>query len=252
MATRPRPLLALALALALGLPAPAPAQSDMTEAERAALHAEIRAYLLEHPQILREMVALLEEQAAAQTAERDRALIAEHGAAIFDDGYSYVGGNPEGDVTLVEFTDYQCGFCRRAHDGIKDMVAEDGDIRLIVKEFPILGPGSERAARAAVATLITEGPAAYARLNDVLMRAEGQFTGAGLERALDQAGVDAEAVRAAMQDDEVTRRIGETRALAETLGVSGTPTYVLGDRMIRGYLPREEMETLVAEARAEG
>jgi protein-disulfide isomerase len=248
----PRLRLLPALALALALPAQASAQSDMTDAERAALHAEIRAFLLENPEILREMVSLLEAEEAERTAETDRALIAEHAETIFEDGYSYVGGNPEGSVTLVEFTDYQCGFCRRAHDGVNAMVEEDGDIRLVVKEFPILGPGSELAARAAIATLITEGGEAYARLNDLLMRSEGQVTEASLGHALEQAGLDADAIRATMQDPEVTRRIEETRGLAQMLGVAGTPTYVLGDRMIRGFVPRPEMESLIAEERAEG
>ena len=120
------------------------------------------------------MIALLEAEAAGATAaDRPRRSSPPTRDAIFDDGFSFVGGNPEGSVTIVEFLDYQCGFCRRAHPEVRELIAADGDIRWIVKEMPILGPGSELAARAAVATLIAEGPEAYAALHDRLMRLEG-------------------------------------------------------------------------------
>jgi protein-disulfide isomerase len=247
----PRPLLALAFAL---LPlAPASAQMSvpaLPEGDKAALHAEIRNYLLAHPEILTEMIAILEERQAAQLAEDDRTLIAANQAALFDDGYSFVGGNPEGGTTIVEFLDYQCGFCRRAHPELATLIAEDGDIRWIVKEFPILGPGSELAARAAISTLVNLGPDAYATLNDTLMRLEGGVTEASLDAALADAGLDAEKVKAGMQDPEVTRRIAETRALAETLGIGGTPTFVFADRMLRGFASSDQMLATIAELRA--
>ena len=137
--------------------------SPFSEGERAALHAEIRAYLLANPEVLTEMIQLLEQKQQAATAENDRDLVAMHAKDIFDDGFSWVGGNPDGQFTVVEFLDYQCGYCRRAQPDVTELVGSDGDIRLIVKEMPILGPGSELAARAAVATLITEGPETYAR-----------------------------------------------------------------------------------------
>jgi protein-disulfide isomerase len=239
-----------ALALAAALPAPAEAPAEMSEAERAALHAEIRAYLLANPELLTEMLAILEAREQAAQAEADQTLVATHAPAIFDDGYSFVGGNPDGAFTVVEFLDYQCGFCRRAHPDLSRLIAEDGDIRWIVKELPILGPGSELAARAAVATLIAEGPERYAALNDRLMRLDGQVTDASLDAALAAEGLDATAIRAGMQDAEIGRRLDQTRALAQTLGISGTPTFVFENRMVRGYLPLDRMQDLVAELRA--
>jgi len=247
---RPWPAFA---ALALGLAAPAAAQqqsSPFTEGERAALHAEIRAYLLEHPELLLEVIQKLEQRQQAEMAANDQTLIAANAAAIFDDGFSHVAGNPEGDLTVVEFLDYQCGYCRRAHPEIAELVASDGDIRLIVKEMPILGPGSELAARAALATLIAEGPEAYVTLHDRLMRLEGQVDDTRLDALLTELGHDPAAIRDGMDDPEVDRRLAATRALAETLAISGTPTFVVGDRMLRGYMPPEAMQSLVAEARA--
>ena len=231
---------------------PAQAQGErLAEVDRALLHEEIRAYLLENPQILREMIALLEAEDAARAEVNDRELVVQHAEAIFEDGFSFVGGNPEGSFTIVEFLDYQCGFCKRAHPELMDLLAEDGDIRWIVKEMPILGPNSVLASRAAVATMIAEGAETYGRLVDGLMRSEGPIDDFALDEALTAAGADPATVRAAMEDPEVERRIAETRALADTLRITGTPTFVLGDLMVRGYVPRAQMQNAIAQLRAE-
>jgi protein-disulfide isomerase len=244
-------LLLAALCMLAALPAAAQTaqSSPFTDAERAALHAEIRAYLLANPELLMEMIELLEQQQKAATAEADRGLVAANAAQIFDDGFSYIGGNPEGSVTLVEFLDYQCGFCRRAHPELAELIAGDGDIRWIVKEMPILGPGSELAARAAIATLIAEGPESYLTLHNRLMQLPGEVTDASLDQALKTAGLDPAAIRTAMEDPEVARRLAATRALAEKLAIGGTPTFVLDNQMLRGYLPLAQMRDLVAAAR---
>ena len=229
---------------------PSGMSSPFTDAEREALHGEIRAYLLAHPELLQEMVGLLEQKQQAATAENDRGLVATNADEIFDDGFSWVGGNPEGSFTLVEFLDYQCGFCRRAQPDVTELLKSDGDIRLIVKEMPILGPGSELAARAAVATMVTEGAEKYAALHEKLMTIEGGITDVSLDQALGEVGLDPVAVRAAMQDPEVDRRLGATRDLAEKLAIAGTPTFVFDNQMVRGYLPLDAMRSLVGEVRA--
>lgn len=236
--------------VALLMAAAPTARAEMTDAERAEFRAEVRAYLLENPDILTEMIAALEARQQETTAEMDRQLIAEHAGALFDDGFSFVGGDPEGDVTIVEFLDYQCGYCRRAHPEVMDLLAEDGGVRWIVKELPILGPASEMASRAAVATLIAAGPEAYAALNDRLLRLEGPVTEASVDTALRAVGVDPDAVRAGMDDPEVSRRIEATMTLAQNLAIQGTPTFVLEDRVLRGYVPLEAMREAVAQVRA--
>ena len=243
----------LALALSAAILSPAAAQMSvptLSEGDKAALHSEIRSYLLANPEILSEMIAILEQREAAQLAEDDRTLLSLYADEIFDDGYSFVGGNPEGSTTIVEFLDYQCGYCRKAHPDVSALIAEDGDIRWVVKEFPILGPGSELASRAAISTLLHEGPEAYATLNDKLMRLEGPVTDASLDAVLAEAGVDVAAVKAGMQDEEVTRRIADTRALAESLGIGGTPTFVFADRMLRGFASPDQMLATIDEIRA--
>ena len=243
------PLAAAFLALApLPLLAEEPQQSSpFTPAEREALHAEIRAYLLQNPEVLQEMIQLLEEKQQTATAENDKTLVAMHAEEIFDDGFSWVGGNPDGQFTLVEFLDYQCGFCKRAQPDVEELLASDGDIRLIVKEMPILGAGSDLAARAAVATLVSQGPEKYAALHEKLMALEGGITDVSLDAAIGEVGLDPAAVRAAMQDPEVERRLAATRDLAQKLAIAGTPTFVFDNRMVRGYLPLAQMQGLVAE-----
>ena len=247
-----RPLLVLAsFVLALALPAAAQQQSSpFTDAEKAALHAEVRAYLLENPELLLEVMQKLEAQQQARTAATDREMIAANAAALFDDGFSFVAGNPEGSLTIVEFLDYQCGYCRKAFPEVNELLAADGDIRLVIKEMPILGPGSDLAARAAIATLITYGPEAYMSLHDRLMTLKGEITDVRLDKLLGDLGHDPAAVREAMADPEIARRLAETRALSERLAISGTPTFVFDDRLLRGYVPLEQMRAVVAEVRA--
>jgi protein-disulfide isomerase len=226
------------------------AQSDMSDAERDALHAEIRGYLLENPEIIMEVIGILDERRALGDAAAEASLVTDNSSAIYDDGYSFVGGNPDGDITIVEFVDYQCGFCRKSHPEVRELISADGGIRLIIKELPILGPGSELASRAAISTLISEGPEAYERLNLALMTLQGQVTEASLDSALAEAGLDVATIRAGMDADEVTRRLEDTRGLAQALAISGTPTFVFGDRMVRGYVELAAMRGLVEELRA--
>jgi protein-disulfide isomerase len=227
---------------------PAPVWDD---ASRAALHDEIRRYLLENPEIMMEMYALLEERQRAATEETDKAVVASNAEAIFEDGYSFQGGNPEGDVTIVEFLDYQCGYCRRSHPELADLIETDGQVRWIVKEFPILGPNSELAARAALSTQILAGEDAYLRLHNAMMESKGPVTEQNLDAILNANDLDPQVIREGMEDLRVTERIAANHALAQKLSISGTPTFVFDDEMVRGYVPLEQMRALVAEKRAQ-
>lgn len=238
-------------AITLGLMAPAVlADSGSGDpVSREDLPGEIRTYLLENPEIIMEMMAILEDRQRADAAENDRELVSQNAAAIFDDGFSHVAGNPEGDVTIVEFLDYQCGYCRRAHPEVAQLLSEDGNVRWIIKEFPILGPDSELAARAAVAALMIGGDEAYETLHDLMMTHSGPVNDEALDGLLAGAGLDPAEIRAGMDDPEVTRRLVETRALAEALAITGTPTFIFGDTLTRGYLPLEQMRNVIASVR---
>lgn len=222
----------------------------MTPAQQEAFGEAVRAYLLENPEIIMEAVAVLEERQAAQQANADLELVAENAEALFNDGYSWVGGNPDGDFTIVEFIDYRCGYCRKAHPEVLELLENDGNIRLIVKEFPILGEASMISSRFAIATQIVAGDEAYEAVHNALVALEGNPGAGPLRRLAGTLGLDAGAIMAEMDSDEVTRRIEKTRALAMAMQINGTPSFVFGDQMVRGYAPLAAMEQIVAEGRA--
>ena len=252
MTLLPHRLIAPALlSLGMALPAHALDLDNMDDADRARLHEEIRAYLLENPEVIMEAVAVLEQREAEAQGEADKELIAANAEAIFNDGHSWTGGNPEGDITLVEFMDYRCGYCRRAAPEVNDLVEFDGDIRFVIKEFPILGEQSMMASRFAIATQQVAGDQAYRDIHDALIAFTGDVTEPALRRLGDTLGLDSDAVLARMDSPEVTEVIAANHQLAQKLGISGTPSFVMEDVLLRGYMPREQMEQLAGEIRAE-
>ena len=222
----------------------------MNDEEREAFRAEIRAYLLENPEVLMEAIAVLEERRAAEDANRDIAVLSEHRDAIFNDGFSYVGGNPDGDVTMVEFLDYRCGFCKRAHPAVKDLLETDGNIRLIVKEFPILGEQSTLASQYAIATKMVEGDDAYLKVHDVLMEHQGGLNAGFLARTSRELGFDHGKIAETMEGADVENVIASNRALAQLLQIQGTPSFIMGENFVRGFVELDQMRAIVSEIRA--
>lgn len=225
---------------------------NMTDAERAAFGAQVRAYLLENPEVIMEAVQVLEARQAAEQAQGDIALIENNADAIFEDGYSWVGGNPEGDVTIVEFFDYRCGYCRRAHPEVMQLLELDGNIRYIAKEFPILGENSLISSRFALAVREVAGDEAYEAAKESLITLNSEMDDTVLRRLSETLGLDADAVIAAMDSDAITEQLSQTRALAQTLQINGTPSFVMGNQLIRGYLPLDSMQKVIEQARQDG
>lgn len=224
---------------------------QMTDNERTIFRSEIRDYLLENPEVLMEAIQVLEERRARQAADQEQLLLSTHNDAIFNDGYSFVGGNPDGDVTLVEFLDYRCGFCKRAFPEVEELLASDGNIRFVVKEFPILGEASVLASRYAIAAKILAGDEVYKELHDNLMVWNGDINEAALARASRGLDLDHEAVLDKMNDDDVSEIIQKNRELGSILQIQGTPTFIVGDAFIRGYAELEQMREIVRLVREE-
>lgn len=247
-----RPVLAaLPLAIALmGTAAHAEGAAAMTEAERAAFRAEVRAYLLENPEVLIEAMDVLQSREAETAAARDVQMLADNKEALLNDPASWVGGNPEGDITIVEFTDYRCGYCRKAFAEVEELVKSDGNIRFVLKEFPILGEDSVISSRFAIAVRQLHGDEAYKKAHDALITLRGTPDAATLGALAVDLGLEAGPIMARMNADEVTAVIAANHAMADKLQISGTPTFVLGDQLLRGYVPLDAMRQLVAEERA--
>ena len=194
-------------------------------------------------------VEILQQREKQQQVQADIDLVSTHADAIFNDGYSWVGGNPDGDITLVEFLDYRCGYCKRAHGEVAELLESDGNIKWIVKELPILGDASVLASRFAIAVKQVAGGDSYHAVADALMAFQGDITLPALRRLGSTFGLDMDAVEARMDSPEVTAEIEQTRALAGLLQISGTPTFVMQDELLRGYLPLEQMQALVTDKR---
>ena len=245
----------IATAFALGLTLASPVSSfdlnAMSDAERDAFRAEIRAYLLDNPEVIMEAVAILEQREAAQQAVDDKAMVQANANALFNDPNSWVGGNPDGDVTMVEFVDYRCGYCRKAHDEVAELIAKDGNIRFIVKDFPILGEASTTSAKFAIAVRQLAGDDAYHAAGDALIRLKAAPEEPVLRRLAATLGLDADAVLERMDSDEVGIVIAANHDLGRRMQINGTPTFVVGDQLLRGYLPLAGMVSVVAKARTQ-
>jgi protein-disulfide isomerase len=243
-------LVTLGLCLSMSVSAGAEGLTDMTAAEKDAFNQAVRAYLLENPEVLEEAINVLNDRRAAAEGQADQQMVVDYADQIFNDGHSWVGGNPDGDVTVVEFMDYRCGYCKKASAEVEELVASDGNIRLIFKEFPILGEDSVTASRFAVAVQQLHGPEAYKAAHDALITLRGAPDEATLSRLAADLGHDPAAILLKMNTDEVTSVIAANHALAEALQVSGTPTFVIDGQMLRGYLPLDDMRQIVADERA--
>ncbi len=242
----------LAAAALIGLSAPAFGfdLKAMTDDEKASFGDAVRAYLLENPEVLSEAIDVLNQRQADVTAKQDVALVKANSDGLFSDATSFVGGNPDGDVTVVEFIDYRCGYCKKAHSEVKDLVEKDGNIRYIVKEFPILSDQSVIAARFAIAALQVAGTEAYQKINAGFYESfRGDVTPDTLTAFARELGLDPAPILAKMDAPEVTKVIADNHALAQRMQISGTPTFVMGGQMIRGYVPLDSMQEIVAEER---
>lgn len=223
---------------------------NMTDAERAAFQKEVRDYLVAHPEVLVEAMDALQAQQQAQQADADKQIVADNQTALLQDANSWVGGNPNGDITVVEFMDYRCGYCRKSFTEVEELVKADGNIRFVVKEFPILGEESVVSSRFAIAVRQLHGDEAYKKAHDALITLRGQPDQANLEKLAGDLGLDAAAIFETMKSDAVTDIIKANHAMADKLQISGTPTFVVGDQVIRGYMPLDAMQQLVADERA--
>jgi protein-disulfide isomerase len=235
---------AAVLTLSLSLPALAQdAANDEAFGER------VRAYLLENPHVIMEAVGVLQQREDAAAAMADQDMIAAQMDALTNDGFSWVGGNPDGDITVVEFMDYRCGYCKKAYPEVESLLSADGNIRFIVKEFPILGEQSILGSQFAIAAHIVAGDDAYKAVHDTLMSYNGEITAESLSRLADSLDLDGAAILAKLDDPEVVRRISENRALGKALDISGTPTFVVQNQMVRGYVPAEQLQKMVDQLR---
>jgi protein-disulfide isomerase len=205
----------------------------------------IRNYIINNPQVLLEAMDKLRSNQEKEAATKQKSAIAKNEKAIFASDADFVGGNAKGDVTIVEFFDYRCGFCKRVTPDIVKLLNEDKNIRLVLKEFPILGPASEIASRAAIAAI---GQGKYWNFHLALL-AEPELDEASVMAAAQKNGLDLERLKKDMASKSVSELIERNQQLAQTLGVDATPTFIIAGEPVSGAISIETMKKMIADAR---
>ena len=218
-----------------------------TPGQEQAVRDLVRDYLVTHPEVLIEALQAYEQQQQLAAEARQREAVAAQHAALSEDANSPVLGNPEGDVLIVEFFDYRCPYCRSVAPKILDAVRADGGVRLVMKEFPILGPESVYAARAALAAAMQDK---YEDFHFGLMAVDGEITEQSVLGLAEELGLDVERLQKDMLSDEIDVALRDTYRLAEALEIRGTPAFVVGDTLVPGALELEALQDLIAKTRA--
>ena len=233
------------LSIFLGLALPFSAFADGLEEKR--VKELVLEAIRENPEIVMEAVAILEaRQASAQEAARENALVLERDR-LERDPNAPVLGNPEGDVTVVEFFDYNCPYCRRAMEPVQGLLDADPNVRLVYREWPILGDGSVFAARAALAS---REQGKYEEFHWALMSMNGRAEEASVLRVAKEVGLDIDQLQQDMKDPAIDDHINTSMELSNALGFSGTPSFVVGNQLVPGLVEETKLLELVEVTRA--
>lgn len=237
-------IFALALLLAT---TPLAAKDQLSTDQQDEVRQLVRDTLLKNPEIIMEAMQVLQAKQEAAREEMQKAALSQLSDLVVTPGVTPVAGNPKGDVTIVEFFDYQCGYCKRAFPTIMEVVNSDKNIRFVMKEFAILGPVSEIAARAALAA---QKQGKYNEFHEKLMTVRGRLSEEKIYKTAEDLGMDLDQLKKDMQADDVTKEIISTRQIAKSLDITGTPAFIIGEQILPGAVPAEALKDAVKEARA--
>jgi protein-disulfide isomerase len=223
--------------------------AEFTNNQRQEMEAIVRDYLLNHPEILQEMAQTLEQkQKQAEDAQRKDGLI-KNADQIFRDKSDHVAGNPKGNVTMVEFFDYNCPWCKKSFPDVMALIDVDKNLKVVLKEFPILGPESEYAAKAAIAA---GKQGKYLELHKAMYQHEGRVTTEAVDEIAAGIGLNMDQLKKDMDDPETAKIIARNRELAQALAINGTPAFIIDDKLFPGYLPKDELASAIKDVRAKG
>ena len=238
-----------ALCLSASLFVPASFAKSFDEAETKAIEQVVKDYLLKNPEIIREALEELERRTAEAEKQRQKKLISENKDLLLDEKYSFSTGNKQGDITVVEFFDYNCPYCRQALKDIVKLLDEDKNVRVVLKEYPILGQASQQAALAALAA---RKQGKYMEYHQALLNAKGRINEKAIEDVASQVGLDVEKLKKDMASDEVKGELQKNIDVGIKLGINGTPTFIFNDQVIPQVLPFDAMKSLIANLRKAG
>jgi protein-disulfide isomerase len=235
--------------LAVALPQGSRAD-ELSASQRGEVERIIREYLIAHPEVIQDAMAELELRQSAADAEKHKAAIKQYSQAIFNSPRQVVLGNPDGNVTFVEFFDYNCGYCKRAMDDMLALMKDDPKLKVVLKEFPVLGPGSLEAAQVAVAVRMQDKTGKkYLEFHQKLLTGRGQVDKARALAVAKDIGLDMARLEKDLASPEIKATLQESFKLAEALGLSGTPSYVIGDNVVVGAVGVEALREKVNTSR---
>jgi protein-disulfide isomerase len=241
---------ALAVLFALaGTAAPASAQQNETLTDQAKTEQIIHDYLLAHPEVIIEAVNNYQKQQEKASAEKQTQALIDRREELQRTPGDPVVGSPNGDVTVVEFFDYRCPYCKAVAASFIDLYDKDGKVRLVLKEFPILGPESEFASKAALAA---QRQGKYREFHLAMMTIKGKLTNDDVRHLAAKVGIDVAKLELDMQDPAIAETINRNYALAEALGIKGTPAFIVDNELVPGAITVEEMQKRIAAARTPG
>ena len=238
---------ALIAAALCGAPMSASAQS-FTDTQRGDIETIVHNYLLAHPEVLEDAMAELNKRQAAADEKKHEASIEKNADAIFNSPRGVVLGNKDGDVTFVEFFDYNCGYCKRAMADMLDLLKNDPKLKVVLKEFPVLSEGSVEAAKVAVAVRLQD-PKKYLDFHTKLLGGRGPADKARAMAAAKDAGLDTARIEKDLSSPEVKATIEENFKLAEDMGMNGTPSYVIGKQVVVGAVGLDGLKEKIGIAR---
>jgi protein-disulfide isomerase len=220
--------------------------TNLSDNDRLIIQKEIRTYILNNPEVIIEAVQSLESKTQQ---ESDLSLIQSSYDELFNDNISWQGGNLNGDITIIEFLDYRCGYCRKAHKEVRKLIKSDKNIRLIIKEYPILGEKSTLSARLAISVLQKNGPKYYKIVHDKLITDNINLNESSIIKLLESFNINASEILGHINSNEVTNHLKRIRALGQRLKISGTPTFIIEENIIRGYVDYNQMKKIIKNIR---
>ena len=245
-----RLLLPAFFALMLCTAPPSASAESFSDGQRGEIEAIVRNYLIAHPEVLEEAMAELNKRQAAAEAEKHEASVAQNSEAIFNSPRGVVLGNKDGDVTFVEFFDYNCGYCKRAMADMLDLMKSDSKLKVVLKEFPVLSQGSVEAAQVAVAVRMQDpGGKKYLDFHQKLLGGRGPADKARALAVAKEAGLDVGRIEKDLAGPEVRATIEENFKLAESMGMNGTPSYVIGKQVVIGAIGLDGLKEKIGVAR---
>jgi len=239
----------MAAAALLAFTAATPAQT-FSEGQRQEIEGIVKDYLLKHPEVIQDVMSALEKKQQEAEAEKAATTIKQNNATLFNSPHQVVLGNPQGDVTVVEFFDYNCAFCKRALPDMLTLLKTDANLKFVLKEFPVLGEGSVEAAHVAVAARMQDPTGKkYVEFHQKLLGGRGPADKARALAVAKEVGFDMPRLEKDMASGEVTTTINEDMKLADALGVNGTPSYVVGSEVVVGAVGLDALKEKIAAER---